>query len=154
MSAHPTPDLAALRALLAALSPNTLCLAEVPEADENPCIKHDHFDVYQYDYEYGDPVNVACVLDEKGHFTRLAVAAVNALPALLDRIERAERDSVRLDWMERDHNARVFPALRESACDATFGVSVQHEEGKGFSPNGKIREAIDAARAARPEGGA
>ncbi len=60
-------------------------------------------------------------------------------------------DKERLDWMERDHNAVAHPVFRSTGHDAAFGVTVKHEEGSGFSPNGKLREAIDAARAARPE---
>lgn len=81
---------------------------------------------------------------------------------LLEKMARQERlplatpemvaDAERLDWMERDHNALVYPALRVQSGADGFGVTVKHEEGRGFSPNGKLREAIDAARAARPEG--
>ena len=58
-------------------------------------------------------------------------------PVSVDR----EKDSARLDWMERDHNARVFPSISNN----DFGVRVESDNGSGFSANGKVREAIDAA---------
>jgi hypothetical protein len=51
------------------------------------------------------------------------------------------QDAARLDWLERDHNATVYPTLQHG----DFGVLVMSEHGRGFSPNGKVREAIDAA---------
>lgn len=76
----------------------------------------------------------------------LVAGAITALGHALDRVEALEKDRERLDWLERDHNARVFPSLGVGPDGANwFGVRVDHEQGKGFSPNGKLREAIDAA---------
>jgi hypothetical protein len=75
-------------------------------------------------------------------------ALLRSLLALLATL-REERDALladkaRLDWLERDHNAKVYP----SQCFGDFGVRVMHEDGIGFAESGKVRDAIDAARAA------
>jgi hypothetical protein len=75
-------------------------------------------------------------LDAHPLATRLRTAA--------DALAGVGEDTARLDWLERDHNAKVYPTM----LAGDFGVLVEHEEGKGFALNGKIRNAIDAARAA------
>jgi len=90
-------------------------------------------------------------LDEDMAISEAAMLGVDVLRLPLATTEQV-KDTERLDWLERDHNAVVHPALRGTGDDVAFGVAVKHEEGSGFSPNGKLREAIDAARAARPEG--
>jgi hypothetical protein len=91
----------------------------------------------------------ACeLLDEPGYFATLDHGDIRALLASLATL-REERDALladkaRLDWLERDHNAKVYP----SQCFGDFGVRVMHEDGIGFAESGKVRDAIDAARAA------
>lgn len=63
------------------------------------------------------------------------------IESLCTLVEQGERDRRRLDWLERDHNAKVYPAM----LDGDFGVMVESEQGRGFSLQGKARTAIDAA---------
>lgn len=64
------------------------------------------------------------------------------LRTILARLAKAEADVARLDWLERDHNAKVYPGR----LLGDFGVQVESENGRGFSIDGSVRQAIDAAR--------
>jgi hypothetical protein len=70
--------------------------------------------------------------------------ALASLATLREERDALLADKARLDWLERDHNAKVYP----SQCFGDFGVRVMHEDGIGFAESGKVRDAIDAARAA------
>lgn len=117
----PPLDLAALRALVEKAPALPYHRETIGECDGNLCIKHEHHDVYRIELEvteseprtpgftkgaiYGRCVNVACVLDGDNGFAELAVAAVNALPALLDRVERGE-EAVRafVAWLDAENS--------------------------------------------------
>lgn len=75
----------------------------------------------------------------------------DALPALLDRLERAERDSQRMDWITQQvRNHSAFWAL-PCGADMRF-VQLRTLGGVENFPTveGDVRDAIDAAIALTP----
>lgn len=80
----------------------------------------------------------------------LAVAAVNALPALLDRVERAERDSARLDWMAENPPFDGFAGFYKDIYGHAGEVAAERgeEEANAEDYRAGFRRMIDAARRA------
>jgi hypothetical protein len=91
---------------------------------------------------------VACPSNKPGccvaHYRFAECPVCASLATLREERDALLADKARLDWLERDHNAKVYP----SQCFGDFGVLVMHEDGIGFAESGKVRDAIDAARAA------
>jgi len=65
-----------------------------------------------------------------------------APPIIRAPAEDGHPDSVRLDWLSSDHNAKVYPSLGGH----DLGWRVDHERGNGFSAT-SLRAAIDNAMA-------
>lgn len=99
-----TPDLPTLRRLLAEAGP-------LPWAEDHGDI------VYDLDNQHGPSVVADDVMPDKAV---LIVAAVNALPGLLDRIEKLERDVAKADAYEGHLRGMLDRSAAAPATQATL----------------------------------